>query len=179
MKKPLLLMLGTLALAMAGVSAANAHPASATSTPATQTQALKPQLTPLQLEAAFKTLEIKTLPGGKIVNACEDAVVPSHHAVELGGEVGRAWLLELPGGANSPTCYGDGNGLVLVRPSGNTFASIWQGVGFLSVLKSQHKGVYDIANGGPGLTHPVLAWNGKEFVNSGTIKDQDMPAPVN
>jgi hypothetical protein len=102
------------------------------------------------------------------------------HAVELGGEVGRAFLLVIAGGPNSLTCYGmTGMSIFLYRVVGNRFALIHQGFGHLAVLPSEVNGVREIAIGGPGFTFPVLRWNGREFEPWRSISDTGFPASLN
>jgi hypothetical protein len=140
-----------------------------------------PPLSPERLAAAMKTLKMPLLPNSKVMNACEEAVTPGVHAAELGGEVGRAFLIVIPGGPNSATCYGDNPGaLFLLRTTkAGGFALIFSAQGYFAVLPTLTKGVHDIAIGGPGFEFPVYAWNGKTYVSSRTIKDSEMPAPLN
>jgi len=59
-----------------------------------------------QLAAAYRTLNLTAAPNGQVMNACEEAVTPAVHAAELGGAVGRAYLIVVGGGPNTLTCYG-------------------------------------------------------------------------
>jgi hypothetical protein len=113
---------------------------------------------------------------GQVTNACNDKVTPQFIAIDLGGAVGTTQLAIIPGGANSATCYGDGPGdMHLMRRSGASFSEIHalQG-GFLAVLSSEHGGVHDIADAGPGMSHPLYQWNGAVYAQHGEIADDVM-----
>jgi len=136
---------------------------------------------PAALSAADKTAMLRAInmtpdASGRVTNACSDKVTPTFTAVELGGAVGTAQLVVIPGGPSSYTCYGDGPGdLHLLRRTGASFSEIHalQG-GFLVVLATSHNGVKDIADGGPGVSHPLYWWNGSAYAQHGEIADSAM-----
>jgi len=89
-------------------------------------------------------------------------------SIDLGGDVGTAQLVVVPGG-DTPTCYGDGPGaLVLLRRDGASFRQIYSNQGgFLALLTTRTRGVRDLAQAGPGLQHAVFVWNGSEYAPAG------------
>lgn len=113
---------------------------------------------------------------GQVTNACDEKVTPQFVGVELGGAIGTATLAIIPGGPNTATCYGDGPGdMHLFRCNGAAFAEIHSLSGaFLVVLSTSHAGVRDIADGGPGMSHPLYWWNGTTYAQHGTIADGAM-----
>jgi hypothetical protein len=123
-----------------------------------------------ELNALLRSLNIRQAGDGMVVNACDDAVAPQISPAELGGAVDRAYLVVIPGGPNSPTCYGDNPGeLRLMRRDGMRFREIFRGAGVLGILPSSHLGVHDIALGGPGYRFPVYAWNGTTYAKNGKM----------
>ncbi len=158
-----------------------------TSMPGTGTvpaQAMGEAAAPLsaaELAVVYKMLNLKPAPGaGQVMNDCGEAATPGVYAAELGGEVGRAYLIVMMGGPNSATCYGmTGMAINLLRKQGEAFNVIFSGAGSLAVMPGTHKGVHDIAIGGPGFEFPVYAWNGTDYQASGTIKDTEFPASLN
>lgn len=134
-----------------------------------------------KLALALKALNLKPAPLGKVMNDCGEAVTPGVHTAELGGDVGRAYLIVVPGGPNSVTCYGDNPGaLYLLRATKEgAFTLIFSDRGFLAVMPDTHKGVHDVAVGGPGFEFPVYEWNGSTFVRSRSIKDSELPETLN
>jgi len=112
---------------------------------------------------------------GQVENACSEKVTPTFTAVDLGG-IGAATLLVIPGGPNSATCYGDGPGdLHLFRNAGGSVSEIHSLSGaFLVVLATSHNGAKDLADGGPGMSHPLYWWNGTTYAPHGEIADSAM-----
>jgi hypothetical protein len=134
-------------------------------------------LTDSDKAAIMRTLDFRADSNGQVENACGSQVAPQFSAVDLGGDVGTAQLVLVPGGENSPTCYGDGPGaLMLVRRDGAGFRQIYMNQGgFLAVLATETNGVRDLAHVGPGFQHPMFTWNGNEYVPAGrAIADADM-----
>lgn len=113
---------------------------------------------------------------GKVTNACDEKVDPAFSTVDLGGAVGVTHLVVIPGGPSSYTCYGDGPGdMHLFRRTSSGFSEIHSlSGGFLVVLESAHGGVKDIADGGPGMSHPLYWWNGSAYAPHGEIADSAM-----
>ena len=132
-------------------------------------------LTDADRAAIMQTLDFRPDAAGMVENACGSRVTPQFAAADLGGEVGVAQLVVVPGG-DTPTCYGDGPGaMMLVRREGDTFRLIYSNQGgFFVILPTETNGVHDIAHGGPGFQHPVFAWNGAEYARAGSIADGDM-----
>ena len=134
-------------------------------------------LTDADKAAIMQTLDFRADANAQVENACGNYVTPQFSAVDLGGDVGVAHLIVVPGGDNSPTCYGDGPGaLILLRRDGATFRQIYMNQGgFLAVLATQTNGVRDLAHAGPGFQHPMFTWNGNEYTPAGrAIADADM-----
>ena len=136
-------------------------------------------LTDAQLAVVYKVLGFMPAPGGQVMNDCGEAITPGVYAAELGGEIGRAYLIVMTGGPNTATCYGDGPAFWLVKTEGDSFRLIFQDRYYFAIMPTEHNGVKDIAVGGPGFEFPVYAWNGTEYVFSRNIKDTEMPAPLN
>jgi hypothetical protein len=125
--------------------------------------------------ALAKLVGIKDAGSGQVMNACDEAVVPTVTPIEFGGAVGTAQLLVIPGGPNQMTCYGDNPGeMFLLMADGAGFKTVFNGMGFVTVLPKTHKDVHDFALGGPGFTFPVYVWNGKEFAQKGEISDKNL-----
>ena len=126
--------------------------------------------------AMLRAINLTPDSSGQVTNACNDKVTPAFAPVELGGGAGTAQLVVIPGGPSSYTCYGDGPGdLHLFRRNGASFSEIYslQG-GFLIVLSTSHNGVKDVADGGPGMSHPLYWWNGTAYAPHGEIADSAM-----
>src|SRR5690349_3929254 len=113
---------------------------------------------------------------GQVANACDEKVMPQFIAIDLGGAVGAAQLVIIPGGPNSATCYGDGPGdMHVMARNGAGFSEIHAQQGaFLAVLTTRHNGVRDIVFAGPGMSHPVYQWNGSAYAQHGEIADGAM-----
>ncbi len=115
--------------------------------------------------------------GGQVINACDEAVTPLLTPVDLGGAVGTAQLLVIPGGPNTASCYGDNPGdMYLLVPDGAGWKTVFNGGGFIMVLPDTHNEVHDFALGGPGFSFPVYEWDGTAFTARREISDQDMQA---
>ncbi|HVY86466.1 MAG TPA: hypothetical protein VG943_15135 [Caulobacterales bacterium] len=128
--------------------------------------------------AALHAINMTPVGGGQVVNACEDRVAPQFYPANIGGPVGTALLVVIPGGPNSATCYGDNPGaLFLLKREGAAFRTIFQGQGILAILPSAHSGAHDISIGGPGFSFPVYTWNGHDYaISSRTISDTQFGA---
>lgn len=133
-----------------------------------------------QLAAAYRTLGLRSA-GNGVLNDCDEVVRPDVHAAELGGAVGRAFLIVVGGGPESLTCYGvTGMAIYLLKPEGQGFRTLYSGVGHLVIMPTSHNGVRDILIGGPGLEFPELHWNGSAYQHGGTIPDsQELPPSLN
>ena len=115
--------------------------------------------------------------GSQVINACDEAVTPTLTPVDLGGVVGTAQLLVIPGGPNTVSCYGDNPGdMYLIVADGAGWKSVFNGGGFIMVLPATHNDVHDFALGGPGFSFPVYEWDGAAFTAKGEIGDQDLQA---
>lgn len=160
-----------LALAACGQPAPTSANAQ-TSTTATRAAA------PADNTALLAALHLRADASGQVTNACNEKVTPQVVAVDLGGAVGEAQLVIVPGGPNSASCYGDGPGdMHVLRRTGASVSEIYalQGA-FLAVLTTSHNGVRDVASAGPGSSHPVSQWNGSAYVEHGEIADAAMGA---
>lgn len=161
-------------LAACGQAAA---PGSAEAQPSAQSAApAGAALTAADRTAMLGAIHARPDARGQVMNACDEKVTPQFGAVELGGAAGTAQLLVIPGGPNSATCYGDGPGDAhLFRRNGAAFSEIHSLQGaFLVVLTTSHGGVRDIADGGPGMSHPLYWWNGSTYAPHGEIADSAM-----
>lgn len=157
------------ALAACGQAAA---PGAAEAQPAAQSGAL----TAADRTAMLRAMNAVADARGQVTNACDEKVTPQFANVDLGGDVGTAVLAIIPGGPNTATCYGDGPGdMHLFRRNGAAFSEIHALSGaFLVVLSTNHGGVRDIADGGPGMSHPLYWWNGTTYAPHGQIPDSAM-----
>jgi hypothetical protein len=116
---------------------------------------------------------------GAVENACGSQVHPQTLPAEVGGDVGLAWLVVVPGGNETPGCYGDVPGDMFLLRRGNAgYAVIFAGRGYVSILPSTGVGgVHDLALGGPGFSFPVFAWDGAGYAPAGrTISDEEFGA---
>jgi hypothetical protein len=137
-------------------------------------------LSDAQLAAAYNVIRVKSAAGGKVMNDCGEAVAPGIHHADLGGAVGRAWLVMVGGGPTTAGCYGNaGDAFWLLQSKGDSFRVILEGSGSISVLTTEHNGVKDVAIGGPGFQFPVFVWNGNGYKHQGSISDSKMPPAVN
>jgi hypothetical protein len=134
-----------------------------------------------RLAAALRSLGLQSVGRGQVVNACDEVVTPEVHAADLGGSVGRAFLIVVGGGPEMLSCYGmTGSAIHLVKPEGQGFRTLYSGVGHLLILATSHRGVRDLAIGGPGFELPVMHWNGDTYVEGGTVRDSEsLPPPLN
>jgi hypothetical protein len=130
--------------------------------------------------AAIAALNMPAAEAGQVVNACDEAVTPDVYAAELGGAVGRAFLVVVGGGPTTASCYGDtGMQFFLFKQGDTGLKLILSDFGHFAVMNTEHLGVKDISIGGPGFAFPVLEWNGQTFVPSRTIKEGEFPQPLN
>lgn len=117
-----------------------------------------------QREAAYRSLELPSAGDGQVLNACDEIVRPDVLAAELGGAVGRAYLIVVHGGPEVRTCYGmSGMAIHLIKPAGGSFRTLYSGRGHLVIMPTSHNGVRDILIGGPGMEFPVMHWNGSRY----------------
>jgi hypothetical protein len=150
--------------------------ACATDTPQTEPTAVSAQ----ERTAAIAALPLEPAPGGAVMNDCGEATVPDIHVAQLGGAVGRALLVVVGGGPTTLTCYGmSGMQFSLLMREGDAWKTIFRGQGHFAVMESEHRGVRDIAVGGPGLEFPAYEWNGTAYVFSRMIPDGELPASLN
>jgi hypothetical protein len=113
---------------------------------------------------------------GTIENACGSHVYPQTVPADVGGVVGLAWLVVVPGGDETPGCYGDVPGdMFLLRRVDAGFETIFFGGGYINILPDAgREGVHDLALGGPGFEFPVFTWDGAAYAPAGrTISDAD------
>lgn len=130
------------------------------------------------LAAALRATRLRPAPGGEVLNDCDEAVTPAVHPVRVGGSVGRAWLVEVGGGPNMLTCYGNaGVAFWLLRREGGAFRVLLADYGLLAILPTEHHGVRDVAVGGPGFRFPVFTWEDSAYRHRGWIPDSLMPPP--
>lgn len=151
-------------------------PGNADAQPAAHAAPAAGALTAADRTAILRAMNLTADRSGQVENACSEKVAPQFTAVDLGGAVGTAQLVIIPGGPNSASCYGDGPGDIhLIRRSGASFSEIHalQGA-FLAVLTTNHGGVRDIADAGPGMSHPLYQWNGTAYAAHGQIADAAM-----
>lgn len=134
-----------------------------------------PPFTGAEQDSILRALQMRQAGAGRVVNACEDAVVPQYYRADFGGAVGLAALVVIPGGSNSATCYGDTPGdLRLMKREGAGWRAVFAGNGYVAILPTQHAGVHDLALGGPGFSFPVYVWNGRDFAaTQRTISDAE------
>jgi hypothetical protein len=130
---------------------------------------------------ALRDLNPASEGNGRVRNDCDEVVTPDVYGAELGGEVGRAFLIVVGGGPEAPTCYGmTGMSIYLVQPEGEGFRTLYSGVGHLVIMPTSHDGVRDILIGGPGLEFPVMHWNGESYEYGRTVPDsQSLPPSLN
>ena len=122
-------------------------------------------------------LEMKISPENQIENMCGSTVTATVTPIDFGGDLGTAWLLLIPGGDDTPACYGDFPGdMYLMAAKDEGYVMIFAGGGFITVLPTDHGGVRDFALGGPGFSFPVYGWNGKEFTATNEISDIELAA---
>jgi hypothetical protein len=126
--------------------------------------------------AILKTLGLTGGPQGQVRNECGELSTPQFLQVELGGSVGTATLFALGGGPNTAACYGDGPDLHLMMRKGADWREIYSARGrMLIVLPTSTAGVRDIADGGPGMSFPIWAWNGTRYADAGReISDAEL-----
>lgn len=129
---------------------------------------------------AIASLGLDHDPDGRAINDCGEAVTPDVHAIDMGGDVGRALLIVMKGGPTTAACYGDtGMKFFLVKQDGENFKTVASDTGHFAPLESETSGVRDFAVGGPGFEFPVYEWNGRTFVSLRKISDADLPPTVN
>ena len=137
------------------------------STASSQQGAQARPLTAADHAAILTTLGLKGDPRGQVMNACGERSTPQFLPAELGGSVGTATLVAVPGGPNTAGCYGDGPDLHLMMRNGAGWREIYAARGrMLIILPTSTAGVRDIADGGPGLTVPVWVWNGTRYAGA-------------
>lgn len=137
-------------------------------------------VTEAERAAAIAALNMPAGDPGQVINNCDEAVTPDVYAAELGGAVGRGFLVVVGGGPNTVACYGDtGMQFFLFKQGADGLQSILSDFGHFAVMESEHFGVRDVAIGGPGFEFPVLEWNGESFIPSRTIKDTEFPQSLN
>lgn len=132
-----------------------------------------PAAAPGDHAALLAVLDLAADADGRVVNECGEAVEPGFFPVELGGPVGAAELLVIPGGPTTLTCYGDGPGaLYLMKPEGDSYRMIFADRGYLAILEPGAGGARELSVGGPGFSFPVFAWDGAYYAPTDrTISD--------
>ncbi len=114
--------------------------------------------------AILATLRLSANAQGQVMNECGDRVTPQFLPAELGGGVGTAILFASDGGPTMAACYGDGPDLHLLMRQAAGWREIYSARGrMLIILPTSTGGVRDIADGGPGFSFPVWAWNGSHY----------------
>jgi len=137
-------------------------------------------VTDVERAAALAALNMPAGDPGQVINNCDEAVTPDVYAADIGGAVGRAFLVVVGGGPNTVACYGDtGMQFFLFREGADGLQLALSDFGHFAVMDTEHLGVRDVAIGGPGFEFPVLEWNGEAFVPSRTIKDTEFPQSLN
>ncbi|MEX0644599.1 MAG: hypothetical protein WD076_04770 [Parvularculaceae bacterium] len=137
-------------------------------------------ITDIERAAAIAALNMPAGEAGQVINSCDEAVTPEVFAADLGGAVGRAFLVVVGGGPMTAACYGDtGMQFYLFNEGEAGLHLVLSDFGHFAVMDTEHFGVRDVAIGGPGFEFPVLEWNGEGFVPSRTIKDVEFPTPLN
>ncbi len=154
------------ALAACGQAAA---PSDAEAQPATQAAApAESGVSAADKAAVLRALTVRADARGQVENDCGEKVTPKFVPAALGGAVGTAILFVMEGGPNTVSCYGDGPGLTLMKREGATFREIYSARGrSIIVLPRMTSGVHDFADGGPGFSFPVWAWNGTRYAATG------------
>jgi hypothetical protein len=128
--------------------------------------------------ALYAALELELSEAGQVQNACDEWVTPVVYPIELGGEVGRATVVEVLAGPDDPLCYGRrGLEFSIVREVDGVRTRIFAQTGHLTVLPTEHNGVRDIVSGGPGFEFPLFVWDVEGYRRAGTTSDAEMPAP--
>jgi hypothetical protein len=124
----------------------------------------------------FAALNLSPNAAGEVVNECGDSVTPAIVPAELGGAVGTAQLVAVPGGPSAYSCYGDGPDLHLMMREGGGWREIYAARGrMLIIMPGETSGVHDIADGGPGFQFPLWQWNGSAYANTGrSISDAEL-----
>lgn len=105
---------------------------------------------------------------GMVENECGEKVAPKYLPADLGGAVGTAIVFVMEGGPNTASCYGDGADLHVMKREGAVFREI-HGLrgGVLIIVPQTTQGVKNIIDGGPGFSHPLWAWNGRDYADTG------------
>jgi hypothetical protein len=165
------LIIAVLAFAMAGCSPPS------TATP--DAEASAPSGGPLSeadRASILGALNLSPSASGEIVNECGDNVTPTIAPAELGGAVGTAHLVAIPGGPSLYTCYGDGPDLHLMMRDGAGWREIYAARGrMLIIMPGVTNGVRDLADGGPGFQFPLWQWNGSAYANTGrSVSDTEL-----
>lgn len=112
----------------------------------------------------LRAIDVTADARGRVTNACDEKVDVQIFPVPVGGVVGVAQLVIIPGGPNSASCYGDNPGAsYLLRKVGPDYRVIFADRGYIAVLPTLKNGVNDIALGGPGFRFPVFEWNGTAY----------------
>ncbi len=126
--------------------------------------------------ALLRAIGVEADADGRVVNACDKAVVPLIVAVDLGAASARAVVI--PGGPEAPTCYGDGPGAVhLVTLDDGGPKLVLLHLGYIGILETETDGVRDVALGGPGFSFPVFVWDGGGYTAAGrAVADADFAA---
>jgi hypothetical protein len=165
------LIIAALALAVAACS-----PPGAASSDAEVSAPSSGPLSEADRAAILGALNLSPSASGEIVNECGDNVTPTIAPAELGGAVGTAQLVAIPGGPSAFTCYGDGPDLHLMMRDGAGWREIYAARGrMLIIMPSVTNGVHDLADGGPGLQFPLWQWNGSAYANTGrSVSDADL-----
>lgn len=168
-------MRAVISLALAAALAA-CSPAPAPAADDTQPPAAIGALSDADRASLLAALNLSADAQGRIVNACDERVVPRILTAELGGAAGAAQLVAVDGGPNMPSCYGDGPDLHLMVRDGAAWREVFSDRGgALILLPTRTDGVRDIADGGPGFSFPVLTWNGRTYVRAGRqIADSEL-----
>lgn len=133
-------------------------------------------LTDTDRTAILRTLRLSADANGRVMNECGELTTPQFLPAELGGVIGTAVLFAISGGPNMATCYGDGPDLHLFLRETAGWREIYSARGrMLVILPTATGGVRDLADGGPGLSFPVWAWNGTRYAPAGRdISDADL-----
>jgi hypothetical protein len=129
-----------------------------------QAAATAGEITAADRSAILGALHLSANGQGLVENECGDRVAPQFLAAQLGGAAGAGVLFAIGGGPSAAACYGDGPDLHLFVRDGAGWREVYSARGrMLIILPTSTRGVHDIADGGPGFSFPVWAWNGTVY----------------
>jgi hypothetical protein len=119
------------------------------------------QTTPADREAAFRVAGFPAVRGKH--PACDKSLEATIEISDLNGD-GRPDAVVTDGGTE---CYGNtGTGFVIVtKDAGGAWRKFYQSQGIPTFQAARGAGGWpDVEIGGPGFCHPVMRWNGRDYV---------------